>query len=234
MLPKNAFKKLEEFLKKNEVPWLEQPKAPQAVAAKPPTPTSSMVIRPLTGWIVRKPDDAPDSNASNDNASDEAALKESLKKMPLRPLGGYMLHANDSYETPLETALKNKQNFKKYLEDAIGILDKRNHTKHKKSDIYKSVCMSKQTFSKICISTNVKKDTIIMLAFALKATLPEAEGLLKHAGYSLGDCIQRDVIFKYCFEERIFDIDNINELLEKHKEKLLLLSKKKMKLTLLE
>jgi hypothetical protein len=60
--------------------------------------------------------------------------------------------------------------------------------------------------------------------------------LLRHSGYSLGDCIRRDLIFTFCFQKRIFAIPDVNELLENENESILGKDRRKetMKLTSLE
>ena len=67
---------------------------------------------------------------------------------------------------------------------------------------------------------------MLKLAFALGATLEEAENLLKGAGYSFGFCVKRDLLLKSCFERGILDILEINEFLKREKEKPLVKSRK--------
>jgi len=92
---------------------------------------------------------------------------------------------------------------------------------HEYAEIYKKALISKQVFSKLFHNKSPSKDTVILLAFGLEYTLQEAEELLKHAGYFLGDCIKRDMILKYCFENEIFNIRDVNKLLEQEGERLL-------------
>jgi len=206
MLPKNTFKKLEDFLKKHEILWLseEQPEydsGPKPLGGSKPSGDYHN-MKPLTDFIVRPTRDTPSSDATED--------------------------------VSLEAFLKHKQIFTDILMDAFGGFDRKKGKEHKWSEIYKKGCIKKQIFSKIFHNKLPTKDNVIMFAFAIEATLQEAEELLKSAGFFLGDCITRDLIFIFCFENRITDISEVNELLKLHKEKPLWRKynkKKTMKLT---
>jgi hypothetical protein len=114
----------------------------------------------------------------------------------------------------LNTYLKKKKIFMYILIDIL-----REREKHNYLEFYKKACISKQVFSSIYNYKLPAKDTVIKFAFALESTLQEAEELLKHAGYFLGDCIKRDLIFKFCFERKITDISEVNKLLEQEEER---------------
>jgi len=121
----------------------------------------------------------------------------------------------------LETFLRNQEQFKSILTKAIGNFDKKNEKVHEYAEIYKKALISKQVFSNLFHRRTPSKDTVILLAFGLEYTLQEAEELLKHAGYFLGDCIKRDMIFKFCFENETFNIRDVNKLLKQEGERLL-------------
>jgi hypothetical protein len=160
-----------------------------------------------------------------------------LGGMIARPLGGNIFSKSESPgNASLDAFLKNQQIFRKILMDALRGFNEKKKSEHKHSEIYKRACMSKQVFSKIFNGKLPEKDNVIMLAFALEATLQEAEELLKHSGYSFGDCVKRDLIFTFCFQRRIFGIPNVNELLEKENENRLGkdIRNRTMKLTSLE
>jgi hypothetical protein len=168
MLSKAIFKKLNEYLKKYEGPWLT------------------------------------DNNADDD----------------VPKLGGYLdSRSEEPDRIALDAFLKNKKIFSQILMDAIRILDQKKGIEHKYSDFYKKAFVSKQVFSSIFNGGLPSKDTVFLFAFALEASVEEAEALLKHAGYSFGDCIARDLILKFCFAEKITEILEINELLKYKKER---------------
>ncbi|MCL1967325.1 MAG: hypothetical protein FWF67_05535 [Fibromonadales bacterium] len=112
--------------------------------------------------------------------------------------------------------------FNNILMDAIRNFDRKEDKVHKWSkwsEIYKKAGLSKQVASNIYNGKLPAKEALIKIAFAIEATLQEAEDLLKHAGYFLGDYVKRDIIFRHCFEHRITNISKVNILLEQAKEK---------------
>jgi len=104
--------------------------------------------------------------------------------------------------------------------------DKRAGREQKFSRIYRKALVSKQTFSGIAKGKVPLKDTVFKLAFALEATVEDAEYLLECAGYSFGICIKRDLLLKSCFENGITNIFEVDEILEKERERLLLKDKR--------
>ncbi|MCL1967327.1 MAG: hypothetical protein FWF67_05545 [Fibromonadales bacterium] len=171
MLPKDALKKLNDFLNTHEVPRLTET---QLKATKV----------------------APEKR--------------------LRNAGGY---------AQLKAFLKNKQEFKKNLTDAFEAFDNKKGKKHKTSEVYKKACISKAVFYKM-LNQLPAKDTVILIAFALEVTIQKAEELLKNVGYSLRYCDHRDLIIRFCFENEITDILEINEVLKQEKERPLLKDKR--------
>ena len=138
-------------------------------------------------------------------------------------LGGY---ASSRDEQPdriaLEAFLKNKKIFFHVLMDLKEISDKKIGKNQKFPEIYRKAFVSKQVFSSIFDGIVPAKDTVFKFAFALDASVKETEDLLRYAGYSFGDCVKRDLILKFCFEKKITDILDVNELLKRENEKPLL------------
>lgn len=54
------------------------------------------------------------------------------------------------------------------------------------------------------------KNTIIAISFGIKLDYDELTILLNSCGYSLSNSIQFDLIIKYFFEEKYYDLDDIN------------------------
>lgn len=83
-------------------------------------------------------------------------------------------------------------------------------------DVYKKAKLDRRIFSKL---RNVKdympgKRTILLIAFAMELNLDEAEDLLSKAGYSLSRYSKEDVIIKFFFENQIYDLFIVNEVLD--------------------
>ncbi len=91
------------------------------------------------------------------------------------------------------------------------------------SDVYKSVNMDRRLFSKMISDKHYtpSKDTAILMIFALKLNLFDAEDLLERAGYSLSHSNRRDLIIEYCINAKYSDITLINEILYEMNEKVL-------------
>ncbi len=83
------------------------------------------------------------------------------------------------------------------------------------SAVYKAAQIDRRLFSKIVSDRSYKpaKDTCLAIAFALELLPSEADDLLSRAGYTLSHSIKRDVIFEFCFNEKIYDVNVVNDLL---------------------
>jgi len=93
----------------------------------------------------------------------------------------------------------------------------------KDSDVYNKVNIDRRLFSKIRSNKNYhpSKETIILLGIALELNEKEIEELLDIASYSLPYNNEYDLIIRFCFKEKIYDINQINEFLYDHNCKLL-------------
>ena len=93
----------------------------------------------------------------------------------------------------------------------------------KDSDVYNKVNMDRRLFSKIRsnVDYHPTKETIILLGIALELTESELEELLEKASYSLPKNQVFDLIIRFCFKEKIYDLNQINEFLFDHKCKTL-------------
>jgi len=177
MLSKTIFKKLDEYLKKYEAPWL----------------TDSL-----------------------EDSGDRTPILGGLQ----RP--GLPKAAEDKENTALNAFLKNQKIFFHILADLKDGSDEKIGRKQKFSEIYKKAFVSKQIFHNIFDEGSIpSKDTVFKFAFALEATADEAKTLLGYAGYTFGDCIKRDLILKFCFENQITDFLEINEILKRYAQKTL-------------
>ena len=84
----------------------------------------------------------------------------------------------------------------------------------KDSDVYNKVNIDRRLFSKIRNDNyHPGKDTIIKLAIALNLDINELEELLSSASYSLPKNNERDLIIRFSFLNKIYNIDTINDFL---------------------
>lgn len=112
----------------------------------------------------------------------------------------------------------NKEN--KFQELLFKYIDDRNL---KDSDVYNRVHIDRRLFSKIrsYINYHPSKETVILLGLSLKLNEQEIEKLLNSASYSLPKNNIYDLIIRFCFIEGIYEISDINDLLEIHNCKLI-------------
>jgi len=84
------------------------------------------------------------------------------------------------------------------------------------SQVYKRAGVDRRHFSKIRSNSDYhpSKNTVIALCLALKLNLKEAARLLNAAGYTLSDSNLSDLVIKFCFERKIYDIVDVNLALE--------------------
>ena len=100
------------------------------------------------------------------------------------------------------------------------LIDERNL---KDSDVYNKVNIDRRLFSKIRSDKNYhpSKETVILLGFSLELSELEIVELLDSASYSLPKNNYFDLIIRFCFINKIYDINNVNELLYDYDCKLL-------------
>lgn len=86
------------------------------------------------------------------------------------------------------------------------------------ADLYHRAGLTRAHFSKMRNNKDYQpsKETALVLALALRLSLPEAEQLLSSAGYTLSKSKILDVIVRFCLEEKIYNVDEINCLLYEH------------------
>lgn len=92
----------------------------------------------------------------------------------------------------------------------------------KDNDVYNRVHIDRRLFSKIRSDINYhpSKETVILLGLSLKLTEEEIEKLLNSASYSLPKNNIYDLIIRFCFIEGIYELKDVNDLLETYNCKL--------------
>lgn len=90
-------------------------------------------------------------------------------------------------------------------------------TNLKDSDIYNRVNMDRRLFSKIRNENyHPSKETVILLGLALELNEDELEDFLKSASYSLPQNNEYDLIIRFCFINKIYDVMKVNDYLDEY------------------
>ena len=107
----------------------------------------------------------------------------------------------------------------KFQSMLFNLIDKRNL---KDSDVYNKVHIDRRLFSKIRSDCNYhpSKETVILLGLALELNEDEFIDLLDSASYSLPKNNVYDLIIRFCFIEGIYNVNDVNELLDSYNCKL--------------
>ena len=90
-------------------------------------------------------------------------------------------------------------------------------------EIYKRANIDRKLFAKIRKDENYKpsRKTAVALAFTLHLSLSQAQDLIGRAGFALSSSTQADLIYRYCFENQVYDITQINSILFQFDQELL-------------
>ena len=141
----------------------------------------------------------------NENMEKKSFFKRLMKSVI------YEEEALNTYEEssmPVGTTFYKSSNINKGLKD---------------SDVYNKVHIDRRLFSKIRSDSKYhpKKETVILLGLSLELTEDEIDKLLETLSYSLPKNNYFDLIIRFCFKERIYDIMTINDFLDSYKCKLL-------------
>ena len=90
------------------------------------------------------------------------------------------------------------------------------------SDVYNKVHIDRRLFSKIRSDNNYhpSKETVILLGLSLELDEEEIEELLQSASYSLPKNNHYDLIIRFCFINKIYNIISVNDLLDEYNCKL--------------
>ena len=139
-----------------------------------------------------------------DEEACEVTLKSSLRKCK---------------NSNLDDFISNSQDTNKFQNILFKYIDSK---ELKDSDVYNKVHIDRRLFSKIRSDSNYhpSKETVILLGLALELDEEEIEELLNSASYSLPKNNVYDLIIRFCFIEGIYDLKEVNSLLDSYECKL--------------
>lgn len=120
----------------------------------------------------------------------------------------------------VEDFLKTNDKYNDFQTMLFKMIDERNL---KDSDVYNKVNIDRRLFSKIRSDKNYhpSKETIILLGLSLELSEEEITLLLDSASYSLPKNNYFDLIIRFCFINKVYNINEVNELLYDYDCKLL-------------
>lgn len=90
-------------------------------------------------------------------------------------------------------------------------------------EFYKAALIDRRLFS--TIRSNMyyipSRETALACCLALRLELPDAEALLRKAGYALNHSSNSDLIIEYCIVNHIYDLDAVNARLYYYEQRIL-------------
>ena len=102
--------------------------------------------------------------------------------------------------------------FAKYIEDL-----KNAHGIKKDPEIYKRANITKQNWSSFMSGKSEPSiETLLKVVFAMELTNHECKYLLKKMGFTLSSSSKFSLIIRYCIENKIYDLYDVNKLLEEN------------------
>ncbi|MBQ7104546.1 MAG: hypothetical protein IJN90_01670 [Bacilli bacterium] len=118
----------------------------------------------------------------------------------------------DELSPNLDEYLKQEKEESKFQKLLFKYIDSRNL---KDSDVYNKVNIDRRLFSKIRNEENYhpSKETVILLSLSLELNEDEMLSLLNSASYSLPKNNIYDLIIRFCFINKIYDLTKVNDLL---------------------
>lgn len=147
----------------------------------------------------------------------EKEFNRSLKSA--RAVNLESVHCAEKEITPIDVdafirSSEDKLNFQNTLMQLIA------DRKVDNSVIYKKACIDKKFFSKIISNKDYvpKKHTVMALGLALELPLEEYEKFLASAGYAFMPSSKFDLIIKYCVMNHIYNLINVDVILDDHGE----------------
>ena len=115
----------------------------------------------------------------------------------------------------IEQHSKTKEKTIGFVEYLYSLLDK--YGIENPADIYNKANISRQLWSSIISNkSNPSVNVCLKIVFAMKLNNHECKYLLKKAGYTLASSNKYALIIRYAIENKIYDINEVNDLLEEY------------------
>ena len=129
-----------------------------------------------------------------------------------------MKKVSNQMETLEQFITKHRKNTEKsssFVEYLYSLMDK--YGFDNASNLYNRANISRQLWSSIISEkSNPSLNVCLKLAFAMRITNHECKYLLKKAGYTLASSNKYALIIRYAIENKIYDIYEVNKLLEEN------------------
>ncbi|MBQ3291900.1 MAG: macro domain-containing protein [Mogibacterium sp.] len=194
------------------------------------------------------PDEASDEEEDSDEMAPLASLEEDIDLLSEEEFDAYFHNlyeesiapdASSDYSAPYRKSAtfgslpRSEAPGKSYsLDDAIknlgmtfqqkllSLIDDRGLSD---TQVYKNANIDRKLFSKIRCNVNYKpsKATVLALAISLELNIDETVDLLKRAGLALQPSSKADLIVRYCIDNKIYDIYEVNAILFEYDQQLL-------------
>ena len=132
----------------------------------------------------------------------------------------YTSRACSAKSKPLGDFIKGNRDPNDFQTTLFRMIEERNLND---SEVYNKVHIDRRLFSKIRSdkSYHPSKETVILLGLSLELKEKELEELLNSAAYSLPKSNHYDLIIRFCFVNRIYNVEEVNDLLYEYNCKLL-------------
>jgi hypothetical protein len=141
----------------------------------------------------------------------------------LKTVSSVVCRLQDSSKFMVEEVVESYVNSHRQCSFSELLFDRIRASGAPETDIYKRAGIDRRLFSKIRADRSGKryhpgKPTVIALSLALHLDLKAAEELLQSAGYSLSKSSRSDLIIRYCITHAIYDLFEVNEILDRSGE----------------
>ena len=121
----------------------------------------------------------------------------------------------EKLEEYIEKHKSNKEKSSEFVVYLYELMDKYGFDKN--SSLYDKANISRQYWHKLISNEcSPSLETVLKLVFALKLNNHECKYLLKKAGYTLSSSSTYSLIIRYCIENKIYDLNKVNDYLEKY------------------
>ncbi len=110
---------------------------------------------------------------------------------------------------------ENKEKTSSFVEYLYSLMNKYGYDNP--ADIYNKANISRQLWSSIVSEkSHPSLNVCLKIALVMHVTNHECKYFLKKAGYTLASSNKFALIIRYAIENKIYDIDEVNDLLEKN------------------